>query len=409
MVFSRAYCNIPVCGASRASLLTGARPTRHRFVSYNTMKDVDMPDAVSLPMHFRKNGYVTISNGKVYHHEKDDSLSWNELWRPGGNIRDYQTQENKILNERSGERGKPYEIGDVDDDAYWDGRIAEKGIDDLRKLKNSEQPFFLALGFMKPHLPFNAPKKYWEIYDRDSISLPKSYIQPETTPDEAFHNFGELRNYATVPESGPVNYNMALQLIHGYYASVSYVDAQIGRVLDELEELNLTDNTIVVVWGDHGYLLGDHKLWCKHSTFEKALHAPLLIKIPGTTQGKATNAIVEFIDVYPTLCDLADVNKPQHLEGESLVSLIRGKEREKDYAVAKYQDGVALIKENLFYTEWTDDNGEFYERMLFDHERDPMELNNLAEKPEFSELVNELSKELRESWGKHFLQRKESN
>ncbi len=403
IVFKRAYCNVPVCGASRASLLTGARPTRHRFIDYNTSKDEDMPDAVSLPMHFKNNGYNTISNGKVFHHKMDDSLSWNEIWRPDGNIRDYQTQENIELNLLPGKRGKPYEIADVEDDAYWDGRIANKGIEDLKKLSESDKPFFLALGFMKPHLPFNAPVKYWEMYDYDSITLPPNYIQPETTPPGAFHNFGELRSYATVPESGPLSDDMARKLIHGYYATVSYVDAQIGRVLTELDDLGLADNTIVVLWGDHGYFLGEQMLWCKHSTFEKALRSPLVIKVPGKTRGTATDAITEFIDIYPTLCDLAGIDKPVHMEGESLVPVLDGGQMQKDYAVAKYLNAVCLIEGSIFYTEWTDDEGTAYARMLFDHQNDPMELNNLAEKDEYQGLVENMSEELREKWGKDFL------
>jgi iduronate 2-sulfatase len=403
MVFKRAYCNIPVCGASRASLLTGARPTRFRFLDYNASKDEDMPYAVSLPMHFKKNGYNTISNGKVYHHRKDDSLSWNEIWWPDGNWRDYQTQENIELDLLPGKNGKPYEIADVEDDAYWDGRIANKGIEDLRKLKDSDGPFFLALGFVKPHLPFNAPRKYWDMYDYDNITLPPSYIQPETTPSVAFHNYGELRSYATVPESGPLSDGMARKLIHGYYATVSYVDAQIGRVLNELEDLGLADNTIVVLWGDHGYFLGEQMLWCKHSTFEKALRSPLAIKVPGKTQGAATDAIVEFIDIYPTLCDLANLEKPEHLEGESLVPVLEGGQIQKDYAVAKFLNAVCLIEGSFFYTEWTNDEGWAWARMLFNHDNDPMELNNLAEKDEYQHIVTRMSKGLREKWGKDFL------
>jgi arylsulfatase A-like enzyme len=355
-------------------------------------------------MVFKNNGYATISNGKVYHQKNDDSLAWNEIWRPKGNGQDYQLDKSfKIIN---GEvYGMPYESAPVDDDAYFDGKIANKGIADLRKLKSSGQPFFLALGFKKPHLPFNAPQKYWDMYDEKEISLPESYMQPKSTPSEAFHNFGELRTYSGIPKQGHLDEALAKHLIHGYYACVSYVDVQIGKVLDELKILGLDDNTIVVLWGDHGWNLGEHMLWCKHCTFETSLRAPLILKVPGKTKGTNTNAITEFIDVYPTLCDLAGIEKPSHLEGESLVPVIETGKHKKDYVVSKFKDAVALVKGDLFYTEWTDDNGTAYARMLFDHATDPLELNNLAEKEEYKDIVAQLAKELREKWGKDFFKK----
>jgi iduronate 2-sulfatase len=403
LVFDRAYCNVPVCGASRASLLTGKRPTRYRFINFSASKDLEAPHVVSLPMQFKNNGYTTISNGKVYHHKNDDSQAWDEIWHPDGNSRDYLLPENIKLDSREGKRGMPFEAADVEDGEYRDGKIAGKGIRDLKKLKEAGKPFFLALGFMKPHLPFNAPKKYWDLYERNEINLPENYLQPESTPKEAFHSFGELRSYASVPPKGPVSEEMAKKLIHGYYACVSYVDAQIGRVLEELENLGLTENTIVVLWGDHGWNLGDHMLWCKHCTFESSLHVPLIIKVPGKTNGTKTQSITEFIDIYPSLCDLAGIEKPSHLEGESFVPLIEGRQMKKDYAVSKFNDAVTLIKGTLFYTEWTDDSGQTYARMLFDHKTDPLELNNLAQMTEYKATVEELSKELREKWGKEFL------
>ncbi len=401
IVFNRAYCNIPVCGASRASLLTGARPTRNRFINFSASKDADYPAPVSLPMHLKNNGYTTISNGKVYHHKNDDSLAWDEIWRPE-EMYDYATDHYREIRKNT-YRGMPMENADVHDSIYRDGKLALKAISDLKKLKDDGDPFFLAVGFYKPHLPFTAPKKYWDMYSREDISLPESYLQPESTPKQAYHNFGELRNYETVPKNGDLDIKLEKELIHGYYACVSYIDAQIGLVLKELENLGLAENTIVVLWGDHGWNLGDHKLWCKHCTFETSLRAPLVIHVPGKTTGTTTDAITEFIDIYPTLCDLTGIEKPGHLEGESLVPLIESGIREKDYAVSKFKDAVTLIKGTLFYTEWTNDHGVAYARMLFDHATDPLELDNLAEKPEYKTRVDELSKELREKWGKDFL------
>jgi arylsulfatase A-like enzyme len=402
LVFNKAYCNVPVCGASRASLLTGMRPTRHRFINYSTRADVDAANAISLPKLLKQNGYNTISNGKIYHHLQDDSLAWDNIWFPEGNIRDYQLEQNKLITEKTG-YGYPVENVDVNDGAYFDGKIANKGIENLKKLKNSKEPFFLALGFMKPHLPFNSPKKYWDLYNRENIELPESYIQPKTTPKQAFNNYGELRRYNGIPKKGHLPNDLAKELIHGYYACVSYLDAQIGRVLKELEDLGLAESTTVILWGDHGWNLGDHQLWCKHSTFETALKTPLLIKVPGKTNGETTDAITEYIDIYPSLAELAGIKLPDTVEGKSFIPIINGEKPKKDWAINKYKDAVTLIKGDLFYTEWTKDDGVAYARMLFDHKTDPLELDNLAEKPENRELVNNLSIELREKWGKDFL------
>lgn len=402
LVFNRAYCNIPVCGASRASLMTGIRPTRTRFLNHKTQKDVDYPDAVSLPMLLKKNNYITISNGKVYHHAYDDSLAWDEIWHPDP-LWDYALPESQQIKKET-PKGLPVEAADVADTVYRDGKLALKVIADLKKLKNQNQPFFLAMGVAKPHLPFTAPKKYWDLYDRNTIHLPESYIQPESTPKVAFHKFGELRNYENIPKKGDLSEEMAKELIHGYYACVSYIDAQIGLVLDELERLDLAENTIVILWGDHGWNLGDHKLWCKHVTFETALRAPLILKVPGQTNGQRTDVIAEYIDIYPTLAELTGLTAPETAVGQSMVPIIQGQISDKDWAVCKFQDAVTLIKGDLFYTEWTDDKGIAYERMLFDHKTDPLELDNLAEKEEYAEIVQNLAKELRAKWGEGFLE-----
>ncbi len=401
LVFDRAYCNIPVCGASRASLMTGARPTRKRFINYSSQKDIDYPEAVSLPMILKQHNYITISNGKIYHHKYDDSLAWDEIWHPDPQW-DFALPESQQIKKET-KRGLPIEAADVADSVYRDGKLALKVIADLRKLKQQTQPFFLAMGVAKPHLPFTAPKKYWDLYDRDSIALPESYVQPENTPKRAFHKFGELRQYKGIPKQGDVPEGLAKELIHGYYACVSYIDAQIGLVLDELESLGLAENTIVILWGDHGWNLGDHKLWCKHVTFETAMRTPLILKVPGKTNGERTNVITEYIDIYPTLTELAGLTAPETAVGQSMVPILNGIDSDKDWAVSKFKDAVTLIKGDLFYTEWTDDQGIASERMLFDHRTDPLELDNLAEKEQHEELVKSLSTELRVRWGKHFL------
>lgn len=401
LIFERAYCNIPVCGASRASLLTGIRPTRHRFLTHNTRADVDVPEAKSLPKLLKQNGYVTISNGKIYHNKKDDIAAWDEIWKADG-LWDFAMPESQKIRKNT-HRGLPFEAANVHDSVYRDGKVALKVMQDLRKLKIANQPFFLTMGIAKPHLPFTAPKKYWDLYDRNEIQLPESYDQPKTTPKKAFHNYAELRQYESIPKRGHLPEDLAKELIHGYYACVSYVDAQIGLVLDELKRLELEDDTIVILWGDHGWNLGDHKLWCKHVTFETALRTPLLIKVPGKTKGQKTQAITEFIDIYPSLAELIDIEVPDTVEGQSFVPILNGATPKKDWAVSKFKDAVTLIKGDLFYTEWTKDDGVAYARMLFDHRTDPLELDNIAEKPENETLVKSLSIELREKWGKDFL------
>ncbi|WP_248722502.1 sulfatase [Seonamhaeicola sp. ML3] len=401
LVFNRAYCNVPVCGASRASLMTGARPTRKRFINAYTKKDSDFPEAISLPMLLKQNGYTTISNGKIYHHKTDDKNAWDEMWQPDG-LWSYALPESQEIRKNT-RRGLPMEMAEVHDSVYRDGKLALKVIKDLQKLKQEKQPFFLTMGLMKPHLPFTAPKKYWDLYDRERIELPESYIQPESTPRQAFHKYGELRNYENIPKDGHLPDDLAKELIHGYYACVSYIDAQIGLVLDELKRLELDEDTIVILWGDHGWNLGDHKLWCKHVTFETALRTPLIIKVPGKTSGQKTNAITEYIDIYPALAELIGLDIPETVDGKSFVPLIEGQSQEKDWAVSKFKDAVTLIKGDLFYTEWIKDDGIAYAKMLFDHKTDPLELDNLAEKPDYQEKVAILAKELRAKWGKDFL------
>jgi len=407
LVFDKAYCNIPVCGASRASIMSGVRPGAHRFIDYKTHLNIDYPGVVSLPKHFKNNGYHTISNGKVYHHADDDADAWEEVWKPVSHLspswRDYLTEENIVRDTTAGTKGMPYEMVDVEDNAYFDGKIAEKTIADLKKLKEGGKPFFLAAGFLKPHLPFNAPQKYWDLYHPKNIKLPDNYYRPESTPSKAFHEFGELRNwYDSIPSKGLVPDKMAKKLIHGYYACVSYTDAQIGKVLNALEEIGLAENTIVVLWGDHGWNLGDHQMWCKHCNFASSLQVPLILKVPNKTNGQHTKAITEFIDIYPSLCDLAGLPIPEHTDGQSVVPLLESKSLTKDFAISKFFGGTTIVKDEMFYTEWMDKQDSVIARMLFDHSSDPLELDNLAEKKEYQQQVKELSAILHKEWGDDF-------
>ena len=397
VVFNRAYCQSPVCGASRASLLSGIRATRDRsFKGYLHHADRDWGAPLSLPRHFRQHGYTTISNGKVYHHRDDGKGSWSErAWRPSGEWggRGYLRPENLAIARKS-ERGlgPAYECADVDDSDYADGRTARKAIFDLRRLKRMDQPFFLAVGFVKPHLPFNAPKKYWDLYDRDKIDLADNPYRPKDAPDAAIHNWGELRAYRGIPKKGPLSDDMARTLIHGYYACTSYTDAQIGQVLDELERLALADNTIVVLWGDHGWNLGEHTLWCKHCHFQTSLRAPLIVRVPGHQGGIRTDGLTEFVDIYPSLCELASLPVPEHTEGRSFVPLMKAPQRPwKEMIYSRFHSGDSVRTDRYCYTEWAKADGKVYARMLYDQKLDPAENVNIAERPENAALVEELA------------------
>lgn len=397
-LFSRCYCQVPVCGASRASLLTGTRPTRDRFVSYQASAEKELPAATVLPKYLKQNGYYTISNGKVFHHRDDSLETWSEEpWRPEGLWLNYLKKENiDVVNLSSNKRGPAYESADAPDNAYFDGQIADKAISDLRRLKNKDNPFFLAVGFLKPHLPFNVPAKYWDLYRREEIDLADNPFRPKGAPDAALHNWGELRQYNGIPQTGPLSDETARTLVHGYYACVSYTDAQIGRVLTELDNLGLRDNTIIVLWGDHGWQLGEHGLWCKHCNFETSLHAPLILSAPYFNGGQKSEALVEFVDIYPTLCDLCGLQLPDHLQGDSFFPLLTKPDKKwKDAAYSRFFDGDSVRTDRYRYTEYTNDKGEVYARMLYDHERDPMENVNISELPENKELVEQLRRILR--------------
>jgi iduronate 2-sulfatase len=403
IVFERAFCNIPVCGASRASFLSGTRPGRFRYYSAYDYLNKQFPGAKSMPRVFKENGYTTVSNGKIFHNKEDEASAWDEMWSaPSNPGADYFSPENQALIKVKGQRGNPYENIATSDLDYKDGKMALKVIEDLRKFKQSGKPFFLTMGVHKPHLPFNAPKKYWDMYDSTKIHLPDNYSQPETTPRKAFHNSGELRAYYGIPKSGDVPEAKAKKLIHGYYACVSYVDAQIGLVLDELKNSGMDKNTIVVIIGDHGWNLGDHKLWNKHTTFSSSLTAAMIIKIPQKTSGQRIKEIVEFVDIFPTLTELTHIKSPNTLNGESLVSLIEKGKSKKNFAISRWNNGWTIIKDQLYYTEWIDEKDNRTTQMLFDHKTDPLENNNVAEKPEYAASIKELALLLRKNRGKDF-------
>ncbi|MGB1926824.1 MAG: sulfatase [Rubripirellula sp.] len=389
VLFERAYCMVPTCGASRASLMTGIRPSPKRFVSYTARADQETPDATTLNTLFKQNGYTTISLGKVFHFTNDSAGGWSKMpWRSQRS--DYQnmnlqssaiTRHRQKYPKRKKVRGMPYESAEAADHDYRDHETASKAIDYLKQFSNTGEPFFLAIGFNKPHLPFCAPKRFWDLYPDHVIQLPENDVSPKDVPEGAVHGSGELRAYATIPPSGPVSKDTARSLIHGYYACVSFVDAQLGRILAELDQSGLSESTIVVLWGDHGWQLGEHGMWNKHSCFETSMHSPLMIAAPGYARGARCESLTEFIDIYPTLCALTNLKTPGHVQGVSLTPWLKDPSLPgKVSAVGRFQKGDTIRTDFYRYSEYRDQNGagSVSGAMLYDHRRDPREDENLS-------------------------------
>jgi arylsulfatase A-like enzyme len=422
MVFRRAYCQQAVCSPSRTSLLTGLRPDSTKVYDLVTHFRDTVPDVVALPQHFKDNGYYTAGMGKIYHPGYDDPKSWSEPHRDG-------TGEGYVLAENkqrvaagkakadkkkkgatvAGSRGEPFEMADVPDNAYHDGSLADMAVAKLTELKAKSQPFFLAVGFLKPHLPFNSPKKYWDLYDAAKLKLAENPFRPKDAPPYAITDFGELRNYYDVPPSGPVSEELARRLVHAYRAATSFTDANVGRVVAELDRLGLRENTIIVLWGDHGWKLGEHASWCKHTNMENDTNAPLILSAPGTkAAGQSTSALVEFVDVYPTLCDLAGLPLPGHLQGASVRPLLDEPARQwKTAAFSQYPRasdgrrlmGYAMRTDRYRYVEWRERNsGEAIAFELYDHETDPAENENIAGREENKGLLTKLAAQLEAGW-----------
>lgn len=369
---------------------------KDRFVSYLTRADKDASGVPTLNTHLKQNGFTTVSLGKVFHHKSDNASGWTTPpWRPSGGA--YRLTENQNLHaqrQKQGPnfRGPAWEAAPVDDLQYGDGMLAAKAIAELKRLDDQDEPFFLAVGFFKPHLPFVAPQKYWEMYEPSEIQVPETYHIPEDAPPESIHNSAELRAYAGIPKDRVLPAETARQLIHGYYACVSFVDAQVGKVLDELERSGLADNTIVVLWGDHGWNLGEHTLWCKHSCYETSMQIPLLVRVPGVTADRC-RSLIETIDLYPTLCELTSTPLPNHLQGRSLVPLLHDSKSEwKTMAIGRYQNGDTIRTDRFRFTEYTDQNNETQSMMLYDHAQDPAEDQNIAAPS--NEVSQKLSQQL---------------
>lgn len=403
VTFTRAYCQQALCNPSRASLMTGLRPDTLRVYDIRTHFRTTTPDAVTLPQHFKNQRYHTQGLSKVYHATLQDDGSWTAPWWGP----DYLVMERAGLGLRPDERAPASRSMDVPDEGLPDGETAQRACGLLGELR--DKPFFLAVGFRKPHLPFMAPRRYFDLYPAESIATAPNPFAPANAPAVALHNSEELRGYQGIAKQGPLPEDQARELIRGYYACVSYVDAQVGRLLRRLEELGLDKRTIVILWGDHGYHLGEHGLWTKHTNFEEAVRAPLIVRAPNHTRpGAKTNALVEFVDVYPTLTELAGLPARAELEGTSFAPLLEAPDRPwKTAAFSQYPRNVegvgpvmghSMRTDRYRFTEWRGTEKDFLARELYDHEADPGENLNLAGMPENQSIVAQLSAELQAGW-----------
>ncbi len=407
--FDRAYCQQAVCSPSRSSLMTGRRPDATRVWDLETHFRTALPDAVTVAQHFKNHGYHTMSMGKIFHGGFDDPMSWSV---PSQYPKSPQYASEAALkmqgdpaniDKKGRARGPAVEDADVSDDTYADGKIARLAVKTLGELKQNTKPFFLAVGMAKPHLPFVAPKKYWDLYDPKEIYVPAFQKLPAGAPGFVGHNNSELRSYGDIPNSGDIGEDLARRLRHGYYAATSYMDAQVGLVLDALEKEGLAENTVIVLWGDHGWQLGEHGLWHKHTNFEVSARAPLLISMPGQkAAGRKSASLAEFIDIYPTLADLCGLPKPKEVDGVSLKPVLDDASASvRPVAISQYprQDagkslmGYSIRDERWRLTLWRDrKDNTIHATELYDEANDPHETVNVAAKAEHAEVIARLTK-----------------
>ena len=402
--FDAAYTNQAVCAPSRNALLTGLRPQSLGIYDLGTNFRRAAPTIRTLPQLFHDAGWHASGMGKIFHvghGNRDDEASWDEPLFPGKTVQ-YHLPENRgpsreeaRFDSRAGAeklpRGAATERADVDDEAYSDGRIAAEGVRRLRAAAAAPgKPFFLAVGFLKPHLPFVAPKRYWDLHDPATLPAPTTVAPPDGAPDWAATGWGELRQYSDVPDAGPVDAALARHLVHGYYAATSYVDAQIGRLLDALDATGLAATTIVVLWGDHGWHLGDHGMWSKHTNYEQATRIPLIVAAPAAARGTSTGALVESVDILPTLLELARVPPAPDRDGASFAHVLADPALPaRDHCIHVFPRGRRLGRAvrtaDARLVEWRaiDAAGDDAVLEYYDLAADPHETRNLAaERPD---------------------------
>lgn len=418
-LFERAYCQLAVCAPSRLSLLTGRRPDTIKVWDLKTHFREEIPHLVTLPQHFKNNGYHSRAIGKILHGSsvsKFDPPSWSEdpmyddgrrhSWR-------YAAPENLKVDTL---KRTATEAEDVPDSVFVDGKVCDEAEQALVTFKGTGQPFFLAIGFRKPHLPFVAPKKYWDLYDRSQIPSPPSRENPSGAPEFGTRTWRELEGYTDIPmDLAAISDEQVQELRHGYYACVSYVDALLGRLLDKLEELALDGNTIICLWGDHGFHLGEQGLWTKANNYELSARVPLIVYDPRRpANGARSSALVELVDLYPTLADLCALEVSAELEGLSFAPLLENPvlpwktaafhQYPRDYVEIKHKRhgdvmGYALRTSRYRYVQWKDwEFGDILKEELYDQEIDPHEMRNLAHNPENKQLVEQLRGQLAAGW-----------
>ena len=474
IVFNRAFCQQAVCSPSRTSVMTGTRPDTSKVWDLITHFRKALPDVVTLGQQFKQNGYFVQGMGKIYHGGLDDPPTWSVPWQvpkapvyaipenlalsrakiqgepdgdrgdnsgaalssyslpadpavvqskvAGGSVEPGAAKNGKKQKKvedgtngtsdgaKANSRGPVYECADVPDNTYTDGKVADLAVKTLQEISRKSEPFFLAVGFIKPHLPWVSPKKYWDLYDPAKIELAPNPFLPIDAPAYAINpNDGEIRAYRGVPPEGPIPPDVARKLKQAYFAGVSYSDAQVVKVLDELDRLGLRTNTIVILWGDHGWKLGEHAAWGKHCNVENDLNAPLILSAPGMKNaGAHTDALVEFVDIYPTLCELAGLPLPGHLEGSSFKPLLDDPNRTwKPAAFSQYPRpqngglmGYTMRTDRYRFTVWVGraDHAKVDAIELYDHRNDPQENTNIAKDPANAELVKELMEQWAKGW-----------
>jgi iduronate 2-sulfatase len=418
MVFERAYCQEALCAPSRLSLLTSLRPDAIRVWDLSTHFRDARPDVVTLPQHFKNHGYHARSIGKVYHGSgapAKDPPSWSGA--PLYDIADrpevrYANRENL---EGEGLKRDSTEAGPVSVRTYIDQMVCDEALEALSDLKRRSQPFFLAVGFRKPHLPFCAPKQYWDLYDRAAIPPPETGEHPRDAPELAVRSWRELEGYRDIPTEGPIPFEKVMQLRHGYYACVSFVDDLVGRLLEKVARLGLTERTVVVLWGDNGFHLGEQGLWTKGNNYEWATRVPLIVAAPGQhNAGRRTAGLVELVDVYPTLTALCGLPTPEGLEGLSMTPLLESPDRPwktaafsqfpRDLRAPRHRRhgdfmGYTIRTDRYRYVEWTEwDTKKVVARELYDHCADRAEMTNVASRPECAAAVCDLSRLRNAGW-----------
>lgn len=401
ITFKKAYANVPVCGASRASLLTGLRPTQHRFIDYKAMAETDAPGAKSLPQVLRENGYRTMAVGKIFHNAKDlADESWSEGVQTSGiahttSLSSTAFKPSKKVKTLANTNRIPwYEIADVEDEEYPDGKVKEKSLSALSFLANEKEPFFLSIGFIRPHLPFYAPKKYYDLHPRKKFT-PFFHRTTPTDAPESLRGSGEIKTYSFRDyEYNDDEFHISSQ--HGYYASVSYIDALVGEVLAKLTSLGLRENTTIILLSDHGFHLGEHNFWTKHTLLDTALRIPLIISGPTIPVNQTSDALLELIDVFPTVLEIANIPQQINIDGMSFKDVIdKPALSHKQQIYSRFKTGDSIITQNSILTAYKLDSSE-KEYMFYDLKKDAYETQNNFEDKRYNAHITKLKNMLKD-------------